>query len=180
MTPHVFWANALPDALTTANLVIGDTTLTFEDGVGYHDKNWGDAPFVDVVTTWYWGHAHVGPYSIVWFDALDADGIEHFSGYVAEGGSILETSCADDSVLVRPWGANDAYPPLVTTGIMQGIEATFLLADGSTLVANITTGLEVVYNGVYLRTLGSVEATYCGETYTGGRALFEEFKFLSA
>jgi hypothetical protein len=122
----------------------------------------------------------VGPYSIVWFDAIDSAGTEHFSGFVSEAGSILESSCEAAAVTVRPWGANDEYPPLATTGIMQGVGATFLLADGSTFVANITTGLPVVSQGIYVRTLGTVEAGIVGgEFYTEGRALFEEFKFLS-
>lgn len=178
IVPHVFWSNAVPDALAVVALTVGDTELYFTDGVGYHDKNWGDLPFVETVSSWYWGHAHVGPYSIVWFDAIDSAGTEHFSGYVAEAGSILESSCGVGAVSVRPWGVNDEYPPLASTGVMQGLEATFKLEDGSILAANITTGTVVINNGVYVRTLGSVEAGIIGGTiYTGGRTLFEEFKF---
>jgi hypothetical protein len=177
MVPHVWWSNAVPDALAVVSLTIDGSELSFNDGVGYHDKNWGDLSFVTAVSSWYWGHAHVGPYSIVWFDAVDSSGVEYYSGYVTEEGSVLESSCAANAVVVRPWGANDAYPPLVTTGTMQGIEAVFLLDDGSTLVANITTGLEVINAGVYIRTLGDVEAIVGNTSYSGGRALFEEFKF---
>jgi hypothetical protein len=178
MVPHVFWSNAVPDSFAVVALTVNDTELVFADGVGYHDKNWGDLPFVETVSSWYWGHAHVGPYSIVWFDAIDSAGTEHVSGYVAEAGVILESDCTVGAVTVRPWGTNDEYPPLVTTGIMQGLEATFKLEDGSILVANITTGLPVINIGAYVRTLGTAEASIIGgETYTGGRALFEEFKF---
>lgn len=179
MVPHVWWANAVPDATAVVALTVGGSKLNFKDGVGYHDKNWGDVPFVTAVSSWYWGHAHVGPYSIVWFDAVSSAGVEYFSGYVTKATSVLESSCAAKAVTVRPWGANSAYPPLATTGVMQGIVASFVLADGSSFVANVTTGLTVINAGVYVRTLGSVTATVGGKTYTGGRSLFEEFKFSS-
>lgn len=176
MVPHVWWANAVPDALAVVSLTVDGSELSFNDGVGYHDKNWGDLPFLTAVSSWYWGHAHVGPYSLVWFDAIDSLGVEHFSGYVTEDGAVLGSSCATNAVTVRPWGANDAYPPKLLTGTMEGIEAVFQLTDGSTLVANVTTGLEVVNAVAYIRTLGTVEATVGNTTYSGGRALFEEFK----
>lgn len=174
--PHVGWANAVPDATTTVSLIFSDnSTLRFIDGVGYHDKNWGDQPFVESTSQWYWGHAHLGPYSIVWFDALDLAGEEYFSGYVAENGKVIETSCAAQAVVVRPWGANSTYPPTMTTGRMEGLGVEFDLGNGTTLVANVTTGTILTENAVYLRTLGTVEGGIDGgEVYTG-RALLERF-----
>ncbi|KAL4735274.1 hypothetical protein BDV11DRAFT_174017 [Aspergillus similis] len=80
--PGVGWANGIPDADVTVNVQIGDTLIDFV-GIGYHDKNWGVTPFTDSVGSWYWGHARMGPYSIVWLDALDTSKNEYASGYVA-------------------------------------------------------------------------------------------------
>ncbi|KAJ9150279.1 Hydroxyneurosporene dehydrogenase [Pleurostoma richardsiae] len=181
MVPHVFWSNAVPDASAFVNLTIGGSPLAFHDGVGYHDKNWGDAPFVTTTSSWYWGHARLGPYSLVWFDALDLAGTEYFSGYVAKRGKVLQASCATGAAVARPWGANDAYPPVFSTGVMQGLEVRFDLGEGETLVANVTTGLPVVDVGAYVRTLGTVTGAVegpggCKIVYEG-RTLFEEFKF---
>ncbi|ROV86957.1 hypothetical protein VSDG_10116 [Cytospora chrysosperma] len=177
--PHVGWSNAVPDATATVDLSFSDDTrLNFTDSVGYHDKNWGDQPFVNSTSQWYWGHAHIGPYSIVWFDALDLAGQEYFSGYVAENGVVLEASCTSQAVVARPWGANSTYPPTVTTGPMQGLEINFDLGDGKTLVANVTTGTILIETTGYIRTIGTVEGGFEGEDLYTGRALFEEFALI--
>ncbi|KAH8668589.1 hypothetical protein BX600DRAFT_548910 [Xylariales sp. PMI_506] len=177
LMPNVFWSNAVPDAHVTVDLLIGGTRVVFSDGVGYHDKNWGDAPFVTATSSWYWGHAYVEPYSIVWFDAIDAVGTEHFSGYVAKNGAVIASSCAADAVVVRPWGANSDYPPKPTSGIMQGVEATFDLGAEGTLVANVTTALVLVdAEPFYVRTIGTVVAGLVGGSTCKGKAVFEEFK----
>lgn len=177
--PHVYWANALPDATASVAVTFADgTAMTFADGVGYHDKNWGDEPFADVVSSWYWGHAHLGPYSLVFFSTIDLDGAEYVSGFVAADGDVEIASCADGVVTLRPWGANDTYPPTATSGIMQGLEAVFDLGDGSELAANVTRGTIVMdySNSVYIRALGTVTGGIVGgETYTDGRAMFEQF-----
>ena len=80
--------------------------------------------------------------------------------------------------MVRPWGANDAYPPTATTGVMQGLEVRFDLGNGETLLANVTTGSVVVDVVVYVRTLGTVVGGVEGSGHMfKGRTLFEEFKF---
>ncbi|KAH8660443.1 hypothetical protein BX600DRAFT_523392 [Xylariales sp. PMI_506] len=177
LMPHVFWANAVPDAEVTVNLTIKGNRIAFTDGVGYHDKNWGDTPFITATSSWYWGHAYLEPYSIVWFDAVDSGGNEHFSGYVAKDGEVIGSSCNPNAVVVRPWGDNSAYPPTLFTGAMQGIEAKFDLGSNGTFIANVTTGLALVDDVlVYIRTLGTVEGGLEGGEQYKGRALFEEFK----
>lgn len=178
--PHVGWSNAVPDATATVDLSFSDNTrLNFTDGVGYHDKNWGDQPFVNSTSQWYWGHAHLGPYSIVWFDALDLAGQEYFSGYVVENGVVLEASCTSQAVVARPWGANSTYPPTLTTGPMQGMKLDFDLGDGRVLVANVTTGTLLVETTGYIRMIGTVEGGLEGEDLCTGRALFEQFALIA-
>ncbi|RDW56349.1 hypothetical protein BP6252_14174 [Coleophoma cylindrospora] len=167
----------IPDAATNVNLTVDGSPVSFADGVGYHDKNWGDAPFADSVSSWYWGHANLGPYSIVWFDAIDSTGTEHHSGYVAKDG-VFSGGCGDAAVVVRPWGENSTYPPLVTTGIMQGLELTFDLGQAGEFVANVTTGSAVSTSDTYVRTIGTVVGGLVGSNETfEGAALFEEFKY---
>ncbi|KAB5545590.1 hypothetical protein GE09DRAFT_1061033 [Coniochaeta sp. 2T2.1] len=180
--PNVFWSNAVPDAVGVVDLVVNGTYIKFE-GAGYHDKNWGDAAFVTTTSTWYWGHANLGPYSIVWFDAFDQTGKEYFSGYVAKDGKVLLGSCEKGVVVARPWGENGEFPPSIGSGVPQGMEVTFDLGRGKTFWANVTTTNVVIDVGVYQRTLGTVEGGLrekgCGkgdgEKYEGA-SLFEEFK----
>lgn len=37
IAPHIGWANAIPDAHATIDLVVNDEALVFT-GTGYHDK----------------------------------------------------------------------------------------------------------------------------------------------
>lgn len=186
--PNIGWANAVPDAQATASLTFftddetaEPTTLEFSDGAGYHDKNWGAQSFVSSTSQWYWGHARLGPYSLVWFDALDWAGDEYVSGYVVQDGKVLEASCTAQAVTVRPWGINSTYPPTLATGLPEGLEATFDLGNGTTLAANVTTGAVAVFSPGYLRALGTVEGGIVGgEMYTGGRTLFEQFALLGS
>jgi hypothetical protein len=181
--PHVYWSNAIPDAVGEVELVINGTEIKFQ-GAGYHDKNWGDTPFVTTTSTWYWGHAHLGPYSIVWFDAFDQAGVEYQSGYVAKDGKVLLGSCAPGSVAARPWGNNSQFPPKISTPPMQGLDVQFDLGRGKRFWANVTTGATVAPtgSGVYYRTLGTVTGGLggkgCGKDTTTyeGVSLFEELK----
>jgi hypothetical protein len=178
MMPNVFWANAVPDADVTTDLTIHGSPLTIADGVGYYEETWGDAPLLDSVYTWYWGHGRVGPYSITWFDAVDPAMTEHVSGYVAKEGQVLGISCAPRALSVRPWGANSEYPPVASTGLMQGLYARYQLDDGSILGVNITTGTVVFYSaGFSARMLGTLEGGIEGlnETFRGV-ALYELLK----
>lgn len=187
--PHVGWANAVPDAhaIVALELTSGaatnttTTALAFSDGVGYHDKNWGDQPFLASTETWYWGHARMGPYSLVWFDAFDLAGAEYSSGYVVADGAVVASSCASGAVQARPWGLNSQFPPNVTTGVPEGYGLVFDLGDGGFLRANVTQsalayGLPPSFG--YSRSIGHVVGGLDGEEVYEGRALFEQFNLI--
>jgi len=179
LMPHIGWANAVPDSAAEVHFNINGTDLSFT-GPGYHDKNWSDQPFVESVGSWYWGHGHLGRYSIIWFDARDQGGNEYFSSYVAKGGRILSGSCVNgSSVLVRPWGGEDAYPPPATTANPDGFVVIFPDVEGKSMRVNVTTvAATVEFEDVYDRWLGTLEGGFVdgsGGNWTGV-ALYEEFK----
>jgi hypothetical protein len=176
--PNVGWANAIPDSNAVVDLTIGNNSLSFT-GLGYHDKNWGDVPFTDAVQSWYWGHGRLGPYSLVWFDALSTSGEEYFSGYVTNGTDVIEESCSSASVIVRPFGANSDYPPTPQSGVPDGFDITFDLGSLGTLSVQATTQTILIPGGAgttYGRYIGPLEGTLDGVSYTG-TALWEQFKF---
>jgi len=171
----VGWANAQPDAVAEADFTVNGTSLSFK-GVGYHDKNWGDIPFWEAVQSWYWGHARLGPYSLVWFDTQARDGKEYYSGYVTKDGKIIEGSCADKAVVARPWGKNSQYPPVPETGAPEGFSLTFDLGKGETFTANVTIGVKTFDFGYYQRFIGDIQGgPSCGGHFEG-RTLLEQFK----
>ncbi|KAJ7124610.1 hypothetical protein C8R43DRAFT_1147309 [Mycena crocata] len=157
VAPHIGWANALPDAASTVELIVNGTKLAFS-GAGYHDKNWSDQLFTANVASWYWGHGRVGPYSIVWFDYLALDGTEHVSAYAAQNGPILAASCDFTSIRVRPTGENATYPPVRRTGKPSGYHITLDLVDAGTLEVDVLVTGTLVDDGFseYTRSIGNM------------------------
>lgn len=126
IVPNVYWSNAVPFADKSLVEIGIDGGYFDVHGFGYHDKNWGSKPLKDTFNTWYKGHGYVGNYSIVWFDALDKDGKEHFSSFIIDfDGGLVSNSCQDKSVVVRPWGENSAYPPTPDLPAPSGYNVRF-------------------------------------------------------
>ena len=81
---------------------------------------------------------------------------------------------------MRPSGANDAYPPISSSGPPDGFTIALNLgADGILNVnVNVTT-INQAPSTTYNRMLGSMVASIDGgEMMTDGVALFEEFKLV--
>ena len=165
-------------------------------GYGYHDKvskarliqfeiyrpqlpdlpqNWGSRAFYDSVGTWYWGHARLGDYSIVWFDTLDPHKTEYVSAYVSKAGKALTYQCS--GLKVGPTGENSTYPPVVSTGSPSGysIEIT-LPEEGKLLVEANNFALATNIGKEYERYIGNVSGTLNGISLGHGAGLWEQFK----
>jgi hypothetical protein len=178
ITPNVGWSNILPGAISTVSLNLRGEEMHYT-GVGYHDKNWGDVPFASIVQNWYWGHAIMGPYTLVWFDAMLRDGQEYTSGYVSKNGVVQLASCLEGQHSVRPWGANSAYPPTNTTGRAQGLDIMYQLDSGDVLSVNLTTGAPQIEFGNYARYIATLEGSLSGMSNASynGVGIWELFRF---
>jgi hypothetical protein len=137
--------------------------------------SWGVQPFAANVNSWYWGHGRLGPYSLVWFDIIGADGNEYVSGYASLDGEVIASSCS--GIKVRPTGVNSQYPPVIGSGSPGGFYIELDIADGNVLEVNVTTALVVVDAGSYSRFTGSLSGGVKGSTIYQGVALYEEFAF---
>ncbi|KAK7059644.1 hypothetical protein R3P38DRAFT_2679231, partial [Favolaschia claudopus] len=169
--PHIGWANVMPDAKVSVDLVVNGTRVAF-NGIGYHDKNWSDQPFPTHVASWYWGHAHVGPYSLVWFDFLDRTGTEYVSAYLAKNGKIIMATCAADSISVRP-NDGSAFPPVLSTPNPAGYHIS--LKQGR-MEADVQLVRDLVDpTPAYGRFIGAVAARIDGKEFSG-MAVCEQFK----
>ncbi|KAF6805924.1 hypothetical protein CSOJ01_09147 [Colletotrichum sojae] len=178
LLPGLYWANAIPDAETVVNLTIKDTAISFADGIGYHDKNWGNQSIIDGPRYWDWGHGRLGPYSIVWYSLLDYNGNESRRSYVVKDGEPLMVSCDLESTIVRQRGGKAAWPP--TTGLLEtdGLSIRYTLPDGEVLALNVTTELIVKdEDGIYQRANGLLQGGIVGQETFEGQAHFEEFIF---
>ncbi|ORX37539.1 hypothetical protein BD324DRAFT_622294 [Kockovaella imperatae] len=177
LMPHVGWVNAFPDAIARASITVNGEQLVIE-GRGYHDKNWGDRAFSKSLDTWYWGHATLGDYSIVFFDTLDYAGVGRSSSYVAKDGKILVSQCK--GVVARPFGNGATYPPRMMDPEPLGLHLTIDTPDGH-INATLTKVHTVLGLGLgpYHRWLDKIAGTVGGGEELYGLASFEQFAFSS-
>jgi hypothetical protein len=87
------------------------TPVIFQSKAGYHDHNWGGLGLLAKTRTWYWGHATVGPYSLLWFDALAYDNTRWTFAYLVNNGNVLLSTPNTHQISVLPSGNGTSYPP---------------------------------------------------------------------
>ncbi|EEU43350.1 uncharacterized protein NECHADRAFT_82547 [Fusarium vanettenii 77-13-4] len=178
LLPGLYWANAVPDAETVVDLKVKDTAIQFKDGVGYHDKNWGNQSIIDGPKYWDWGHGRFGPYSVVWYNLLDYEGKETRRSFVVKDRKVLMVSCDPKSMEVRQKGGKAAWPP--TTGLLEtdGLSIHYTLPDGQELNVDVTTEIIVRdESGAYQRANGIIKGGIKGKETFKGKAHYEEFIF---
>ncbi|THC94107.1 hypothetical protein EYZ11_006396 [Aspergillus tanneri] len=176
ISPHVGWANAIPDANAVGTFRVRGSDIHFT-GVGYHDKNWGDQRFDQHVRTWYWGHGRLGPYSLVWFDTVQLDGSRYVSAYVARDGRVVQSSCDTSGIQVLP---NKSGASLSGNGsTLSGFSIAMELEEGSLRVQadNVASSAQ---SPVYYRWLGSLSGGIVGKAQYNGVGMWEEFDFTEA
>ena len=119
----------------------------------------------------------MGPFSIVWYDALTHSHTETVSGYLTRDGDVVADSCS--GLTVRPIGMNSTYPPTSTSGIPEGFSIRWNLGDGGLWVVNTTNASVVVAEAgdFYTRWTGGLTAEVNGEIFEGV-GLWEAFDLM--
>ncbi|KAJ7110816.1 hypothetical protein C8R43DRAFT_161678 [Mycena crocata] len=179
IVPGAGYSNALPDAVSTVDLVAAGTKHAFT-GAGYLDQGWGPRAFESAVSSWYWGHGRVGPYSVVWFSILSPNGQEYPSAYLSLGDEVIVNNCSPEGSTTRPTGPNASFPPHNTAGHPSGYFVTMDLGAKGSLELNVTVTAPLLSVDIYQRSVGSLSGTIVspkgkrGKTLTG-IALLEEF-----
>lgn len=139
-------------------------------------QNWGCKPVNVTMKSWYWGHARVGPYSVVWFTVVAPDGSEYLSSYASSYGKVITSQCG--GITVRPTGTNATYPPTPESAPPTGFRVEQEIDGKGTLVLEATNEriITLVENTAY-RWIGSVSAGFGNETQWQGVGLYEQFAF---
>lgn len=156
-------------------MTIAGQTFDFTDGLGYHDQNWADVPFVELVQSWYWGHFTLGPYTVVVFDGISAqNGDEYAVGYVSLNDVELVSACGVGTAIIRP--VNGTWPAHAGDAPATELTITVPLSNGQTLNANATyAAFDQTDPGLYYR--GLVDVTgYVGTSNYTGIGMFEQFR----
>jgi hypothetical protein len=170
----------VPLGLATASFTVHGAPFTMAAAQGYHDKAFGPLPIDQVVRSWYAGHARLGPYSLVWIDAVLAGGAEQTTVYVGRGDAVLVAACGPATAAVarvRPWGRapGSAFPPPDAASPPGGFVLEAETRAGR-FVANMTVRSVITQGGtLFERFLGPIVGGIEGQETVKGAAYFEQF-----
>jgi hypothetical protein len=184
--PLLGWVNPIPAAIATCKMVVQGQPFSFT-GIGYHDHNWGGLLLSQTIVSWYWGHATVGDFSIVWFDLISAVTSTRYSSvYLVKDSNIVmannNTAFASDSnfALVLPFGGNTDFPP-PTTNLPTGFLITYVGDDGElwTFAAEGKVAFDNNPGGTsgYTRWMGTVTGGQVGGSTATGPGVWEWLRF---
>ena len=169
--PHFGWTNAVPDSSTSASLTLSDGSTQIFTGSGYHDHNWGDIPFPEILSEWYWGRGRVGPFSFTFSKGSDFAHTPFAVGYVAENGEILASSCQASETLLTPTNGPGG------DGDLEILAVEIFIDSKTTLGLQI--GVQAIISeapGAYYRWTGNVTGGIQGQQqYDGGVGFVERF-----
>lgn len=108
------WALAIPGGDASAYVQVGEKTISFDEGSGYHDHNWGIG--LADFHNWYAIHGRFGLYTFTAIEALlissSSSGPTTFGQtWLAYNGTTLTETLSPTAVRIRPWGNGAEYPP---------------------------------------------------------------------
>lgn len=184
VSPGLQWDNAIPAGKANCHFTVYGEVFEFYDGVGYHDKNWGGLSITETITSWYWGHATLGPFSLVWFDLISSvTGTRYSSTYLVKHGKVLLAgqatpySASSDFGIVVPYGNGTTYPP-ANSQQPAGFLINFIGNDGriwSFLTQNVAVALDTSEGGLdgYTRWCGIVTGGEVGGEVASGSGVWE-------
>ena len=104
------WLVPLPRAKVHGTLSIRGRKVEVE-GHGYHDHNWGEAPFHRLVDNWHWGHVLCGELGVVWADITMVRKLDYdrtFMFLLSRGDRLVYES-ADISTSYEDWRDEPQY-----------------------------------------------------------------------
>ena len=173
--PHVGWANAMPGASVSGRLYVAGHTFNFNNVLGYHDMNWADLPFTEVIQSWYWGHFTLGPYAVVLYDGVSSsDGNEYANAYVANNEQELVSACGIGTATVRD--AYGTWPSRLGTPLATTLNISIPLSTGGSLNAIATvTEINEETDDAFMRGLFNISGIVGSRTYSG-IGMFEQFR----
>lgn len=165
--PGLGWINIVPAALSKVDLTINGTQISFT-GIGHHLRGFGSS-LDEVAKSWYWGHAQLGPYTLVWWLVTGSNRRDYISGYVASDGEILKVGCDDGLVKVSPYGKDSANRP----DYSGSLKIEYNLGEKGRLIATLEPEVNQVSWPGYVRNIGAISGGLVGNESHTGKALWD-------
>src|SRR5271155_543994 len=185
--PEIFWTNAIPSGIANANFKYKGQTLKISNGTGYHDHNWGGLGLAAGLASWYWGHATVGEYTLVWFDSITSTNVRHGSTYLVQSGEVLlygqhsPFASASNFATILPFGNGTVFPANMSSGrLPSGFILTFVGTSGrhwSFLAEHVYIAENVAGLSLYTRWIGKVTGGEVGGPMDIGSGVWEWLRF---
>lgn len=102
---------------------------------------------------------------------IDSTGVNKVGGYALKDGEVVGSTCTT-GVKIRPVGT--PYTPTILTAVPTALTLNMTLNDGSVLNAALTEKETQTNIGLYIRWIGTIEATVDGATESG-TGMWEQF-----
>ena len=160
-------------------MMINGAKLEFH-GYGYHDANWSPAPINNVVTTWDFGSAKVGPYDLSYISVTPVNSTRLLNtGFLSHNGIILQNQCSvqgtktNDLSIITPYGLQ--HDTVSGVDVPQGFIIEYILTNGEKFSFNLTSN-GAAQNpdfSVYHRWAGTATGGKVGEPPYHGLTVFE-------
>jgi hypothetical protein len=184
--PSIYWTNAIPAGVANCKLTVLGDVFTFQNGVGYHDHNWGGEG-IPAGISWYWGHATVGPYSYVYSDGEIVGGEQFGTAYLVDNG-IIEVATRytpfateNNLAVVIPFGNGTEFPPSDSSNLPSAFLVEFISSSGE-LWSFVEESVHIAENQygplTYTRWIGKVCGGQVGGPSVCGAGVWEWFRFL--
>ncbi|KAI0076918.1 hypothetical protein K474DRAFT_1684555 [Panus rudis PR-1116 ss-1] len=173
---QIGWPVATPGGKATIDLKVKDKSLQFQ-GTGYHDHNWMPQPIQEIISTWHFGQATVGPYTLSYLRVQPSDTERSLTtGFLARNGIILQNQCSvgktgNDRSVLTPWGLKHSDESGVD--VPQGYIIEYFLTNGEHYRFNLTEQIEVSDMDKYHRSVGSISGGKDEEEPVSGYTVFE-------
>jgi len=185
--PEIFWTNAIPSGIANGKFKYHGQTLEISNGTGYHDHNWGGLGLAAGLVSWYWGHATVGEYTLVWFDSITSTNVRHGSTYLVQSGEVLlygqhtPFASASNFATILPFGNGTVFPANMSSGrLPSGFILTFVGTSGrhwSFLAEHVYIAENVAGLSLYTRWIGKVTGGEVGGPMDIGSGVWEWLRF---
>jgi len=165
----------MPGASVSGRLSVAGYAFHFDKVLGYHDMNFADLPFTEVILSWYWGHFTLGSYTVVVYDGISSfDGNEYANAHVANSGQKLVSACGVGTTTVRD--ANGTWPARLGTLVATMLDISIPLSTGDTLNATaIVTEINEQAGDAFMRGLFNISGVVGSKSYSG-IGMFEQFR----
>ncbi|KAF5003895.1 hypothetical protein FDECE_9600 [Fusarium decemcellulare] len=169
------WAISVPAGRSIVHVAVGEKEVSFTDGRGYHDHNWGSS--LPAWLNWYAVTAELGP--IVWtaIEAYKGEQGGYFKNtYLTVNGKVILASFDENSVAIRPWGNGAEYPPTGFEPQPLGITITFDAGSEGKYEFNLTnhgTSPNLPIGKGLAKWFGKVEGGKVGAEHYRGGGMFE-------